>query len=417
MKNIIKNLETGKIELHFEKSEYLALTDAQKEELKGAFLWSNYGKCWVSRTKEPNTWRAEQIAEKLGFAGVEKVGERLTFAEQLDRQTERAERRADRYEEYAGNAQKRAQSLQAPLNSMRGDIAFFTQPIIAGHAGSRAFARCRERMYAKYERGMDEYRKSGYYIDRAATARTTAANAKLTDAVYLDNRIKECGKNLRDLQARITTIEENIFRLQSGEALRAYNGNPLTIEGQESRLDEIIERYEAEQDKLNFFEDCMSKIGGVQFSQENIKVGYIVGVKHSGKCEIVSAGPVNIKYKILTGGAAGMVLTAAYAEIEKILAEKQVAPVVNPYKDNDILCLHRPADDSIYRAFQVLKATDKSVQIQEIAVVAGVPQAGQFKPNSKPERKGVTKSKYSDFVGAYYDDWQMHKYNNKEVPA
>ena len=65
----------------------------------------------------------------------------------------------------------------------------------------------------------------------------------------------------------------------------------------------------------------------------------------------------------------------------------------------------------------LFRSTDKSVQIQEIAVTDCAPQAGQFKPGSKPERKGIVKSKYSDFVGAYYDDWQMHKYNNKEVPA
>lgn len=55
----IFNLETTKIELHFDKAEYDALTDEQKREIKSAFLWSNKGKCWVSRAKEPNLWRAK----------------------------------------------------------------------------------------------------------------------------------------------------------------------------------------------------------------------------------------------------------------------------------------------------------------------------------------------------------------------
>jgi hypothetical protein len=45
MSNYIFNLETTKIELHFEKAQYNALTDDQKQELKGAYLWSNRGKC------------------------------------------------------------------------------------------------------------------------------------------------------------------------------------------------------------------------------------------------------------------------------------------------------------------------------------------------------------------------------------
>lgn len=405
MKNYIKNLETGKIELHFEKSEYQALTDAQKSELKSNFLWSNYGKCWVSRCKEPNTYRAERTAEKLGFSGCEKQGERISFAEQLERKAERAEARADRFEGYAANAERRAENLQKPLNHMRGDIAFFTQPIIAGHSGSQVFARCRERMFAKYERGMDEYRKSEYFQDRAATARATASMAKLSDPVYLDNRIRECNKNLRDWQKHIVAVEENIYKLQQGEKLKMWNGEYATIEGQEERLADILDRYEAEQDKLNFFEDCMSKLGGVKFSPNNIKVGYIVEMQRWGKCEIVSAGPVNVQIK--TGHS---VLTESYAAIVKIIAEKAAPVIVNPYNVGDILYSAYMASGKVYRAYQVIKTTEKSVQIQEIEVVDCVPQAGQFKAGSKPTLRKITKSKFSDFVGVYEKDWQLHKY-------
>ena len=51
MRQYIFNLETTKIELHLEKSEYEALTNEQKSDLKSAFLWSRTGECWVSRAK------------------------------------------------------------------------------------------------------------------------------------------------------------------------------------------------------------------------------------------------------------------------------------------------------------------------------------------------------------------------------
>lgn len=409
MNSYIKNLETGKIELHFDKSEYMSLTSEQKTELKSAFLWSNYGKCWVSRSKEPNTYHAERIAKKLGFTECEKQGERLSFAEQLERKAERAMRRAERYEEYAASAERRAEVLQADLNKMRGDIAFFTQPIIAGHAGSRAFANRREKMYKKYERGFDEYKKSAYFQDRAETARATASGAKLSDPVYLDNRIRECNKNLNGLQKSIISVEETIYKLQQGEQLKNWKGELISLESLEERMEDILDRYEAEQDKLNFFENCMSKLGGVKFSKDNIKPGYIVEMQRWGKCEIVSAGPVNVQIKTERGS----ILTEPYAAIMKIIAEREPPKVTNPFFEGDILCLHRPADNSIYRAFQVLKTTEKSIQIQEIAVLNGTPQAGQFKAGSKPERKRIVKSKFNDYVGAYYDDWQLHKYNNK----
>lgn len=409
MNPIIRNMETGKIELHFDKSEYTALTEEQKSSLKSAFLWSNYGKCWVSRAKEPNTYNAERVAEKLGFSGIEKQGERLSFAEQVERKAERAERRAERYEEYAENAERRAVNYQAPLNKMRGDIAFFTQPIIAGHAGSQAFARCRERMYRKYERGMEEYKKSEYFQSRAESARSNAENAKYSNAVYLDSRIRECNKNLRDYQKLIVSLEEKIYKIQQGETLKNYSGEEITIEMLDERMEEVLDRYEAEQDKLDYMEDCLSKIGGVKFSQENIKVGYIVEVQRWGKCEIVGAGSMNVQIK--TGNS---VLTESYAAIIKIIAASKAPEIKNPFVVGDILTLNSFANDSIYRAFQVLKTTEKSIQIQEIKIENHIPQAGQFKSGSKPEQKRIIKSKYSDYIGAYYDDWQLNKYVIKE---
>jgi hypothetical protein len=411
MPNYIKNLETLKIELHFEKSDYMALSENDKQKLKSAFLWSKSGKCWVSRAKEPNLYWAIKTAKELGFTEEEKRGERISFAEQMERKAERAEARAERYEEYAENAKKRAENLQSSLKSMRGDIAFFTQPIIAGHAGSRAFARARQRMYDKYEKGFEEYKKSEYYQDRAATARATANNEKLSDAIYLDNRIKECQKNLRALQKNLVSYEEKLFDIENGKTYKNYSGDEITAETVTKWIEDTLERYEAEQDKLNFFEDCMDKIGGVQFSKENIKVGYIVEMKRWGKCEVISAGPVNVTLKTPHGGC----LTESYAAIEKIIAVKEKPEIENPYKEGDILTLNRPADNSVYRAYQVVKATAKGVSMQEIEIENGIPQAGRFKVGSKPERKGIIINKFTNQPCIYCDGWQLYKYVEKSA--
>ena len=411
MKQYVFNLETTKIELHFEKSEYAALTDAQKSELKSAYLWSNYGKCWVSRAKEPNLYNAKRVAKSLGFTDEQREGERITFAEQIERKAERAGARADRYEEYAANADRRAVTLQKPINDMHGDIAFFTQPIIAGHAGSQAFANRRRKMFDQYEKGMDEYRKGEYFRGRADTARNTAEQSKYKDVAFLDRRIKEARTEIRKREANVIEYEDKLYRIESGGTFKRYNGEPITAEEVKSWLDRELELIEVAMDKEAFLLNRLDECGGIAFSPANIEVGYIVKLKRSGLCEVVGKGPVNITYKILTGGAAGMVLTAAYAEISEIVkAEKQAPQVVNPFSAGDILTLNRPADDSVYRAFQVLKPTEKSIQIQEITVANGVPQPDQFRTGSKPVRKGIVKSKFSDYVGAYYDDWQMHKY-------
>ena len=36
----IRNMETGKIELHFDKADYMALSADQKQKIKSNFPWS-----------------------------------------------------------------------------------------------------------------------------------------------------------------------------------------------------------------------------------------------------------------------------------------------------------------------------------------------------------------------------------------
>ena len=411
-KNYIFNLETGKIELHFDKAEYMALSAEQKKLIKSNFLFSRYSSAWVSRCKEPNLYRARKVAEQLGFTQEKRTGERLSFAEQVERQAERAEARAERFEGYADNAERRAENLQAEFNSHRGDIAFFTQPIIAGHSGSQAFARRRERIYNRYEKGFEEYKKSEYFRDRAATAQNTADMKKFSNPIYLDNRIKECKKNIRGMEKNIVHYEEILHSLENHTEERPspYYGK-YTVEQVSQWIENQLERIEAEMDKQAYMENCLDEIGGIGFSKENIKPGYIVTIRGSRRCEILSAGPVNVTYKILEGGAAGMVLTAPYAEITELVEAKEPpkTEIINPYKEGDILCKHRPADNSIYGAFQVVKVTKTGVKIQRIEVENGKPISGQF-TSDKVMQKKIVKSKYNDFVGIYDDDWQLHKY-------
>ena len=415
MGKYILNQETSKIELHFSKSEYLAMGEPQKKEIKSAFLFSGKANAWVSRSTN-NHWRAEQVAKKLGLEDGGSTGERLSYAEELDRKVERAEARAERYEGYSSNAEKRAEQLQSALNSYRGDIAFFTQPIIAGHRGSQAFANYRERLYNRYHKGFEEYKKSEYYQDRAATARATADSAKLKDRVYLHNRIKECNAIIKKYQESITAAENNIYKLQQGEVLKSWEGKPLTIEGQEERISVKLEQYEYEHDKLEFFENCLAELGGISFSKDNIKVGYIVKMVRWGRCEIVTAGPVNVTYKILDGGAAGGYLTDPYAAIAEVVqAKEKTTKIEIPFAVGDILCKHYGMDTSnaVYKAYQVVKTTETGVKIQQIAVEKGVPVPDRF--IGEPMQKKVVKSKFSDFVGVYDGDWQLHKYEAKEM--
>lgn len=125
----IINLETGKLELHFDKEDYSALSEEQKRNVKSNFLWGRKSNCWISRCKEPNLYHAKRIAEALGLEDAGKTGERISFAEQQQRKADRAERRAEHYDHIADNAEKRAETLVKPFEDHHGDIAFLLSPI------------------------------------------------------------------------------------------------------------------------------------------------------------------------------------------------------------------------------------------------------------------------------------------------
>jgi hypothetical protein len=153
----IENKETGKKELHFDKSVYVSLDEALKKEIKSAFLWGRHSGCWISREKWPNFYKCNRVIEKL--AGILEdggtSGERLSFEEQQEKKIERAEARAEHYDYKSAAAEKNAENLQSPINKMHGDIAFFTQPNINTSSG-RAFTRRRDAMWASFEKGFEE---------------------------------------------------------------------------------------------------------------------------------------------------------------------------------------------------------------------------------------------------------------------
>lgn len=315
----ILNRETCKLELHFDKADYDALSDAQKQSIKSAFLWGRRSGCWISRCKEPNLWSAEQIAKALGLADAGAIGERLSFAAQQERKAEKADRRAERLENAAIRAEARGEALQKPITDMRGDVAFFTQPNINSSAG-RAFTRKRDRMFAAYEAGIKEFNKSAYYRERAAIAHNTAAQKGLQDKGFISRRVAECESSLRKLRKNIDHYNDLKQRLGRGETIKRISGEPLSLDTISEWIETTLDRMEAQLDKLGYYQDALDALGGVEFSQDNIKPGYIVEVKHFGACRVVSTGPKNITYQ---PGVDGIVLTAAYAEIGGIVKAEE----------------------------------------------------------------------------------------------
>lgn len=375
----VVNRETGKLELHFEKETYKALTDDQKNNIKSNFLWGRHSGCWISRAKEPNLSWARNVAVSLGLDDAGKEGERLSFAEQMERKAEKAERRADRYEYRADAAERKGEALQEPINRMHGDIAFFTQPNINTSAG-RAFTNRRNKMFAAFERGFEEFRKSAYWSDRAKTARATASQEELKNKAFVQRRINERESSIRKLKKYIEQDEKSLAAIEKGETPYNQHGweDKRSADDIQKSLEYYLDRLEIKLDELGFYMDCMEQLGGVTFSRENIKPGYIVRLNRHGFREtgvVLSTGPKNCTVK-----SGGFPLKYSYADIAEVVKAEEEKPVAHPYKVGESFTCNDWNEETRKlepKEFKVIRTTEKTVTLQ----------AGDEKPiNRKPSR-------------------------------
>lgn len=335
MSEYIKNKETGKIELHFDKSEYIALSNEDKQMIKGAFLFSRYSSAWVSRGKFPSYSyiRAEEVAKKLGIEDGGEVGETLSFAEQMQVKAEKAEHRADKYDYKSNKAQKIGNEYQKPINDMHGDISFFTQPNINTSAG-RAFTNRRNKMWSMWERGFEEFKKSEYYAERAEAARNTAAMTKPKDKAFCYRRIKEAESSIKKIKKSIDAYNKFIEQLNNGEKPKNEYGweMDLSIDRCQRQIESWSEMLDMEISKATYYYDCIEELGGIQFSKDNINVGDVVKMDkwYKGKVVITGTGKVNFTYRDIDGS--GFELKGSYAEIVEVIKKADTEKIHHPFK-------------------------------------------------------------------------------------
>ena len=354
----ILNMETQKLELHFDKAVYMALPEDMKREIKSNFLWGRNSGCWISRCKWPHTFYAEQTAKKAGLQDGGKTGERLTFAEQMEVKAEKAEHRAERYDGYSQNAERRAEELQKPINDMHGDIAFFTQPNINTSSG-RAFTNKRNRMFAAWDQGFEEFKKSEYYAERAEVARQTAKNATApTSTGFCQRRIDDAEKAIRAQKRNLKDYEKMLERLNNGEAVKHYNGDPITLDELNNWIFTAETLIEQNIEKSIYYHEQIERLGGI-FTKDNINIGDVVRIERWGRCTVESKGTKNIRTKEYSW-------PISYAEIKEVLehadpnAPKEEKPIEHPFKAGEILTVKvwdRTAREYVPQPLEITKVS------------------------------------------------------------
>jgi len=137
-------------------------------------------------------------------------------------------------------------------------------------------------------------------------------------------------------------------------------------------IERKLELAEKAEDKLSFLEFCLEQCGGIQFSKNTIKVGYHVRLHEGWEAEVISAGSKNIAYQILTEGAKGMVLKAAYAEITEIIQASERTET-HPFTVGERFTAEqyiRERDSlkwsCVHVTYEIVKSSSKTIQLKPI---------------------------------------------------
>lgn len=269
------NNETGKIELHFNKAAYMALGEDKKKEIKSAFLWSSYAGAWVSRTKQPNNYRAESIAKGLGMTYSGETGEKLSFSEQVERTQERAEGRAERMEAAAGKAEERSNQAYKRADYI-GSFIPMGQPILVGHHSEKRHRRDIDKIDNAMRTSVEESKKAEYYEEKAKTASYTASGKQYESPVYLGNRIRECEADLRRLNRYLSGID--LVNKESGRL--STKETPCNVS--DSQREKWTSRVNEETEKLNFYKEKLAACGIEIHTKESLKEKKCTHVNYRG---------------------------------------------------------------------------------------------------------------------------------------
>jgi transcription elongation GreA/GreB family factor len=226
-------------------------TDAALSRRKGGlgFKWSGMLGCWYlprSRDHRADTYTINQLAQRLRDMGFEVTvtideEQRRTFAEAEADREEKAEARAERFADYAGNAASRSASLSDSAHRM-GDAIPFGQPILVGHHSEGRDRRYRERMDNKMRKSFAESDRASHWAGREQAA-----------ASYKAFR-NDPPRTLR----RIDKLEAQLRRVEKWQAGKSAGGDTVNIENPDV-VAELAREHQELTEEIAHWKDVIKK--------------------------------------------------------------------------------------------------------------------------------------------------------------
>ena len=242
----IENLETQKLELYFDKTDYKSLSDDKKTFIKKHFLFSRNKQSWISKALNTNTYafnRLKNFADEIGLKNNGLEGKKINFAEKMDIKQKKAISRLEKYRYISKKLNNESNNIYNEAKKMASVIPF-GQPILIGHHSEKKDRNFRGKIHNKFK-------KAFLLSDKAAKINNKDVidhENNYTNQVFLMNRINDCEAIIRKSQKYNTTKSNYYIEIK---------------------------------EKLEFYQEKLKALGGLKFNSENLKVGMYILDNHN----------------------------------------------------------------------------------------------------------------------------------------
>lgn len=222
-------------------------------------------------------------------------GGKRSFEERLEVERQRAEERADRYEDRAAKVSREAGNTRDRSNQI-SERFHMGQPILVGHHAEKGARRDQERMWNLTRKSIDLSNKAAHYADRAAASERTASAEHTVD--FMCRRVEEAETEIRKLEKRIEQAD-GVPDKQSSEYIELAKGWIATAK-----------------DRADYWRAKIEEAGGVTFSRETVKNGSFIRYRGTWyPVKRVNPKSVTISHWL---GVESLTWTVPYAEIKAI---------------------------------------------------------------------------------------------------
>ena len=186
-----------------------------------------------------------------------------------------------------------------------------------------------------------------------------------TDKSFCERRIAEAEKTIKAQKKNLDSYRRSLEKLNSGERIPyGYNGDFLTVERVEIWIERAEEIMEQAISKAIYYREALEALGGVQFSRENVKPGYIVKFTHWGRDhigEVLSTGTKNLFIKDF--------VQISFADIVEIVEKREKVEEQHPFKVGDTFTpsLWNKEKRGLEKTpVEIIKTTAKSVTLKNL---------------------------------------------------